>query len=257
MTRTLFVAARSAGSDAGVWATVGKLTRDGDLYEFRYTKGAEKLAGVAPFPGMPDLSTVYRSKDLLPIFKNRLLSQRRPEYRAWLSWGGFDPDSIPDAMTMLSTLGSRRAADSLELYTGPVRQPDGTAYSQFFLHGVRHCQHPDVLAGLKAGLKLSLRPESDNPVDRYAVAVEDTAQTQLGYVPRFLTIDIRFLIENCPNELIVRIKEANYDAPMQYQILCELEACWPKGFAPCSGPDFEPVSALPDAGSVDNQKKAI
>jgi len=114
---SIFVAARSRGDDAPIWATVGKLTKQNSYYEFRYTMGARKLPDVAPFPGLPDLEKVYQMEDIFPIFKNRLLSERRPEYKKWLSWGGFDPDVKPDAISVLSTLGSRRAADSLFFYT--------------------------------------------------------------------------------------------------------------------------------------------
>lgn len=253
MTRTLYVAARSTGENAAEWATVGVLTKAKDLYEFRYTDGAKRLAGVAPFPGMPELDGVYQSQELLPIFKNRLLSKRRPEYRTWLSWGGFHDDAGPDAMSILATLGSRRAADSLELYAGPHKLADGNACVQFFLHGVRHYQTEETLQALTSGMVLSLRPEDDNPFDRFAVAVDDNADNKLGYVPRYLTRDIRYLIENCPDEVQLRVKQANSDAPTQYQILCELQSCWPVGFEPCSGPDFRPVSAEDSA----NPKSAV
>jgi len=241
MTRTVYVAARSAGVESVEWATVGVLTKVEDLYEFRYTEGAKRLTGVAPFPGMPHLDSVYQSQELLPIFKNRLLSKRRPEYKTWLSWGGFHADPGPNAMAILATLGSRRAADSLELYAGPQRLATGDACVQFFLHGVRHYQTAETLERLTSGMALSLRPEDDNQFDRYAVAVDDKTECKLGYVPRYLTQDIRYLIENCPDEVQLSVKQANADAPTQHQILCELQSCWPDGFEPCSGPDFQPV----------------
>ena len=251
MTRTLYVAARSTGENAAEWATVGVLTKAEDLYEFRYTDGAKRLKDVAPFPGMPELDGIYQSQELLPIFKNRLLSKRRPEYKTWLSWGGFHDEAGLDAMSILATLGSRRAADSLELYAGPHRRADGTAYVQFFLHGVRHYQTEKTLERLTSGMALSLRPEDDNQFDRFAVAVDDEADNTLGYVPRYLTGDIRYLVKNCPDEVQLRIKQANANAPTQYQILCELQSCWPVGWKPCSGPDFRPVSYV-DAASQKN-----
>jgi len=237
--RSIFVAARSRGDDNPVWATVGKLSKEGSYYEFRYTVGAKKLEGVTPFPGLPDLEKVYQMEDIFPIFKNRLLSERRPEYKKWLSWGGFNADDNPDAIAVLSTLGSRRAADSLELFTGPLRLEDGSCCFQFFLHGVRHHVTPEVLGQLGAGDKLIIRKEDQNPHDQLAVAVDNQKEQCLGYVPKFFTQDVRYLSVRCPDEMEVRVKRANVDAPSHYQVLCELRSGWPDGFTPCSGGDFE------------------
>jgi len=251
---SIFVAARSRGDDAPIWATVGKLTKQNSYYEFRYTMGARKLPDVAPFPGLPDLEKVYQMEDIFPIFKNRLLSERRPEYKKWLSWGGFDPDVKPDAISVLSTLGSRRAADSLELFTGPLRLQDGSCYSQFFLHGVRHHATREILERLHEGAKLILRREDSNPHDQLAVAVDNNQNQCLGYVPRFLAKEARFLSEQCPDELEVKIKRSNVDAPSHYQVLCELTSCWPDDFSPCTDDDFKPISGV-DAESRGNLSK--
>ena len=255
--RSIYVAARSRNDQNPVWATVGKLSKESSVYEFRYTAGAHKLPGVAPFPGLTDLEKVYQMEDIFSIFKNRLLSERRPEYKKWLSWGGFDDDAVPDAITVLSTLGSRRTADSLELFTGPLKQPDGNCYSQFFLHGVRHYVTPEILERLKVGERLIIRDEDDNPHDSLAVAVDNNEQQCLGYVPKFFTNDIRHLSENCPDQLEVTVKRANVGAPSHYQILCQLNACWPEGFAPCTGGDFELITPDISGGNAPREKEAL
>jgi len=248
------VAARSRGEHNPVWAIVGVLSKEGSIYEFRYTQGAHKLPGLAPFPGLPDLDTVYQMEDLFPIFKNRLLSVRRPEYKKWLSWGGFDNGDTPDAIAVLSTLGSRRTADSLELFAPPIKLSNGNCHAQFFLHGVRHHVTPEILAQLTTGEKLVVRSEDDNPHDHLAVAVDDSTQHCLGYVPKFFTADIRYLMEHCPDQLEVSIKRANVDAPSHYQVLCQLKSCWPAGFEPCIGGDFQRITDR-DAAMATNQSK--
>jgi len=254
--RSIFVAARSRGEENPAWATVGKLSKEGSYYEFRYTAGAKKLPGVTPFPGLPDLEKVYQMEDIFPIFKNRLLSERRPEYKKWLSWGGFDADENPDAIAILSTLGSRRTADSLELFASPIQLADSTCYTQFFLHGARHHVTQEVLERLAVGEKLIVRKEDDNRHDELAVAVDNNQKQCLGYIPKFLTRDVRYLSEHCPDELEIRIKRANVEAPSHYQVLCELSSCWPVGFSPCSDGDFE-LMVEDGAEQQDHLKKVL
>jgi hypothetical protein len=233
------------------------LSKKGTVYEFRYTAGAYKLPGVAPFPGLPELDQVYQMEDLFPIFKNRLLSERRPEYKKWLSWGGFDDVNTPDPISVLATLGSRRTADSLELFTGPLKTPNGDCTAQFFLHGVRHHVTSEMLKVLHSGDRLVLRNEDDNPHDQLAVAVDNGEQQCLGYVPKFLTKDIRYLSEHCPDQLEVTIKRANIDAPSHYQILCQLHSCWPVGFSPCSDDDFNPIARDDSNENSTHEKEAL
>ncbi len=62
---------------------VGELQHDDDLYRFWYTSGARK-PGFRPFAQMEQLDQVYESETLFPLFANRLLSESRPEYEAYL-----------------------------------------------------------------------------------------------------------------------------------------------------------------------------
>jgi hypothetical protein len=85
----LFVAFRPFEPVHAGWRPVGRLEYDGQLYRFCYTCGARK-PGFQPFRGMETLDRVYDSEDLFPVFANRLLPPSRPEYEAFLQWGGFD-----------------------------------------------------------------------------------------------------------------------------------------------------------------------
>ena len=82
---SLFVAWRPATPEQGAWRPVGRLEHDGHLYRFCYTRGARK-PDFRPFPRMENLDRVYASEALFPLFANRLLSQSRPEYEAYLRW---------------------------------------------------------------------------------------------------------------------------------------------------------------------------
>ncbi len=88
MHNALFVAWRFTTPDGGRWGPIGRLEYTGAGYRFVYTQGARKLPGFVPFPEMPDLDAVCESDELFPLFANRLLARSRPEYEAYLAWGG-------------------------------------------------------------------------------------------------------------------------------------------------------------------------
>jgi hypothetical protein len=59
------------------WLPVGRLSFDGHVYRFVYTKGAKQSPRFVPFGAMRDLHVVYESAVLFPLFANRLLSKTR------------------------------------------------------------------------------------------------------------------------------------------------------------------------------------
>ena len=52
------------------WFPVGRLSFDGNVYQFVYTKGALKSPNFIPFGRMLNLRDVYVSKELFPLFAN-------------------------------------------------------------------------------------------------------------------------------------------------------------------------------------------
>src|SRR5580658_5845322 len=112
---TLFVALRPAQPEQAGWRPVGRLDYDGRLYQFRYTRGAER-PGFRPLPMMESLGQIYESDALFPIFANRLLSQSRPEYDAYLRWSGFDQGSQPDPIAVLGVTEGIRQTDAIEVF---------------------------------------------------------------------------------------------------------------------------------------------
>jgi len=247
MNSVLYIAARQEGPNSGLWSPVGRLEHINDLYRFSYTKGAESLRGFQAFPGMSDIHAVYESDSLFPLFANRLPSPSRPEYEAFLAWGGFDPSVAPDPLTLLGITQGLRQTDTLELFPEPVKNEHGCYQSKFFMHGIRW-MHPAALARvarLKAGEELRLLLEVDNPFDLNAVQLQTTDTQErlpLGYVPRYLAGDVRHLCESCgPNSTIVRVEKVNAHAPMQQRVLCSMTSCWPAHFEPCSDETFQPI----------------
>ena len=248
MSNAVYTAWRSGDETHGHWTPVGKLERWGEGYRFFYTNGALKF-GFQPFPGMSDLRSIYESDSLFPIFTNRLLSKSRPEYEAFLTWGGFDPSNPPDPLALLSVTEGIRQTDSLEIFPCPSPDVDGCYLTKFFIHGVRWClpDAVDRIDRLRAGERLELEREPGNPADPNAVIVLSVDQVKLGYVPRYMAYEIGALFEKCdPDFIEVAVERVNPAAPMQMRVLCSMKACWPDDFTPCAGEEFQPIVNVPN-----------
>ena len=244
---TLFVASRSREPDNARWEPVGRLEHDQGIYRFSYTRGAQTLPGFSPLFGMDDWTAVYESDELFPIFKNRLLTERRAEYEAYLNWSGFDAVNPPDPVALLGVTEGIRTTDSIELFPCPTPDANGMFSNKFFMHGLRYM--PDAakerVAALREGEALFLMPDLCNTNDPYAVALRtDHDRFMVGYVPRYLGRDLTRLFSRCsPEHMHVFVDRVNIDAPLQQRLLCRMEACWPDGFTPCSDDAFQSLAA--------------
>jgi hypothetical protein len=247
MSNALFVAWRSGDASHGSWGPVGRLEFDGRVFRFWYTQGARTQPGFRPFAGMSDLNQVYEAETLFPVFANRLLSPSRPEYEAFLVWGGFDPNNPPDPIALLSVTEGIRQTDSIEVFPCPVPDAGGCYVNKFFLHGVRWMPAAALerISKLQPGERLYLMVDFSNEYDPNAMAVRTSDRRDrfmIGYVPRYLAHDVRQLCAMCePNFIRLFAERVNRDAPLQQRVLSRMQACWPAGFEPCSGPDYEPI----------------
>jgi hypothetical protein len=247
-TRTLIVASRSGESHQGGWSPVGRLIHDGQVYRFAYTQGARTAKDFHPFPGMDDLTAVYESTELFPLFANRMLPKSRPEYAAFLRWNGFDVAQPPDPIAILGVSEGIRQTDQIEVFPCPRPEVDGSYLNKFFAHGLRYAgeasrQRVDLL---QPGERLSVMLDVGNQADPQAVALRTAEgdRVLLGYVPRYLAADVWTLLRECSPEFVtVIVERVNRDAPMQQRLLCRMQACWPAGFTPCSGEAFQAISA--------------
>jgi len=247
MNNSLYIAWRSGDPTHGHWGPVGRLEYDSTGYRFSYLRGAQTLEGFEVFPGMPDLGAIYESKELFPLFANRLLTPSRPEYEAFLVWGGFDPNNPPDPIAVLGVTEGRRATDTLEVFPCPLPDADGCYTNKFFLHGVRWMPPAagERISRLVSGELLGLMLDISNPHDRQAVAVrtcDPRDRFLVGYVPRYLAYDVRRLCVTCdPDFIELTVERLNRDAPLQQRVLCRMKSCWPQGFRPCDRDEFQPV----------------
>lgn len=250
MSNALYVAWRSGRPESGGWwSPVGKLEHAAGVYRFAYTQGA-RHAEFDPFPGMTNLDVVYESDKLFPLFANRLLSRSRPEYDAYLTWSGFDPNTPPDPLAILGVTEGIRQTDQLEVFPCPVPDADGCFLTKFFLHGLRWMPPATLerVARLTPNEPLSLMPDIQNPYDCHAVALrttDDRDRLLVGYVPRYLARDFTTLCYQCnPDFMKVTVERVNPGAPMQMRVLCRMSACWPEEFDPCSDDAFQPIAGM-------------
>jgi len=196
---------------------------------------------------MEHLDQIYESVELFPLFANRLLSESRPEYEAFMRWSGFDSDTPPDPIIVLGVTEGIRQTDAVEVFPCPVPDADGCYLNKFFLHGIRWLPEAAVERTWKLyeGERIKLMLDLQNEHDPQAVAVRtETERMQIGYVPRYLAHDVWQLVQQCDiNFIELQVARLNRDAPLQNRVLCRMHACWPDGFRPCSGEDFAPIPA--------------
>lgn len=247
MANALLVAWRSATPERG-WQPVGRLEHEDGIYRFVYTKGARLLADFHPFPGMQNLEEIYESEKLFPLFENRLLPESRPEYHAYLQWGGFDHDNPPDPISILGVTEGRRQTDSIEVFPCPTPDGNGCYLNKFFLHGLRWMP-PSALERinrLAPAEELFLMADFFNKSDSQAVALRtgEGERFMIGYVPRYLARDVWKILGECdPESIHVYVERVNKDAPQQQRLLCRMNSCWPADFKPCNGEEFQPIPA--------------
>lgn len=249
---SLFVAWRPGTPEQSGWTPVGRLDYDGQLFRFYYTAGARQ-PGFRPFPQMDRLDEVYESERLFPVFANRLLSESRPEYEAYLRWSGFDPDNPPDPIVVLGVTEGIRQTDATEVFPCPEPDAEGCYLNKFFLHGIRWLPQPAIerVNRLAVSEELRLMADLQNPVDPQAVAVRtDSERMLVGYIPRYLAHDVWSLFQECGADFVeLFVERVNLDAPLQNRVLCRMRSCWPQGFQPCSSEVFRPIPVAEPTGS--------
>lgn len=250
-----------AHNEYKTWAPIGRLDRWGkNLYFFSYTKGADQT-GFKPFPGMENIKAVYRSNTMFSMFSNRLLNSKRAEYQSVLDWSGFEDETHPDPLAILEVTEGRRSTDYFEVFPRPIPDESGLYRFRFFLHGIERLSDlaRDRVALLRSGERLLCMLDVQNSYDSNAVALRTEDDRQIvGYLPRYLAQDFSELASGCGSGFVrFDVKRLNSDAPLQFRVLCDLQACWPAEYVPFQGEAFEPVSDLNTASPQYNEHPAF
>lgn len=223
------------------WHPVGRLDRVGRKFTFVYTEGARVSSRFVPFGNLTSLTSIYVSDELFPIFANRVLSEKRPEYLTYARWSGLEKLISADPLMLMARMGGGRATDSLQVYPMPERGVGDVYQTVFFLHGLSHLPEMSQrrASSLFADERLFPMLDLQNAYDANAVALRAAEPSvMLGYCPRHLAADFRTLVERSSSRLDIRVTRVNPDAPPQYRVLCEARAQWPADFQPCGGREY-------------------
>jgi len=209
------------------WHVVGALTTVSgarEAFEFHYTKGALASDSFTPFSGMNDLNKSYISDKLFPLFHNRLLSQKRPEYPKLIRWLGLS-ESEATPLNILARSGGTRETDNLQMFRRIKIDESGYLKHYFFLHGINYLDSSATnrIDRLEQGERLSFCKDIQNTYDSQAVLVRAKNPAEIiGYCPRYLAQDINELLEHS-EYLHVSVETISSDAPINYRLMCKVE----------------------------------
>lgn len=242
----LFVAWQDPNSRS--WIPVGRLTFEDGKYAFAYTRGAKEAQAskrFLPFGRMTDLGVVYLSKELFPLFANRVLNESRPEYPDFLRWLGLKEP--PNELEVLARSGGLRATDTLEIFPCPEPTGNQEYMVYFFSRGIRHLlpENQSRVGSLQAGERLYLMKDVQNLVDPTAVLMRTgDPVANVGYCPQYFSSEFSRLLNIVGTDNVrVTVERVNNDAPMQFKLLCKLVAPWPENFSPCSMEQFHVLAS--------------
>lgn len=240
--KTLFLAWQADRNQG--WFPIGQLDADveGSEYRFHYTRGAERAQKNAEFPLLmefPYLREKYQSSELFPIFKNRLMSPKRPEFAEYLR--SLDLSERADPIQILAANEGRRVTDSYEVFPKIEKREDGSFTCRFFLHGSHFTNQraQDRIKSLKPEEKLHVALQPNNPATGLAVQIQTEDYYMIGWAPRYLVKDIAKAImeshTDCQAHVVGFSPQA---APLKQRLLIELSGRWDE-YAPMSGEDFQ------------------
>lgn len=225
---------------------VGLLTYDGSTYRFVYIRNALQVRGFRPLLGFADLYATHESDDLFPLFAQRAMDPRRPDYQRYLTRLGFEGEEEPGPLEQIARSQGRRQGDTIQLLPVPTATGDELTFL-FLVNGVRHVpdrplklegreirvERQDVeaaLGQLVRGDVLALVGEPENPVNPLALLVS-ASSVPVGWLPDLLTEDLHRLIEHA--NLSITVEHVNGpDAPWHLRLLARLSA------SPAAGVEF-------------------
>ncbi len=218
-------------------APVGLLEHGDDLgYRFRYLQRAAAVEGFLPFLSFPDWERTYTSRHLFPLFSQRIMSPRRPDFGEFLRQLHLSEDATP--WLQLARSEGRRTGDTVQLFPIPVVHSDGSTTCRFLVHGIRHVTGGLLPPSLRPGDPLDLQDDPTNLVNPEAVLVRTSAGERLGYVPDLLLEHLRLLQDTGPLGLTVEHVNGP-EAPAHLRLLARLDGHAPSGYQPMAGPGWQ------------------
>ena len=244
-TRTLFLAWQDKAKSRA-WFPIGRLdvSEKDPKYRFRYIEGVNRAHSEVGFPPLldfPDLDKDYRSPRIFSLFKNRIMSPRRPDFKDYMRSLNLSEDADP--FEILSVNGGYRATDNFEVFPKLVKGEDGCFVCCFFLHGWRYMNEParKRLYSLSRGEKLLLAMELNNPTTTLAIQLQTTDHHMIGWAPRYLVPDLAMAMADSPGEYHAEVVHVPPKSDRTGQrALIEMRGRWEK-HEPMSSQDYKPL----------------
>jgi hypothetical protein len=235
---------------------VGFLAFDGREYRFGYIRNARSVRGFRPLVGFDDLERVYSSGDLFPLFAQRAMDPRRPDYQRYVGRLGLEGEQ-PGPWEQIARSQGRRHGDTLQLFPVPEVHDDELT-CLFLVHGIRHMyeqprtlngntievtndQVQQALAGLQRGDPLRIVPEPMNIKNPQAMIVMGSSTVPIGWVPDLLVADLNRLLASAATSLTVA-QVNGPDAPPHMRLLARLSATPAGDFRFFADPLWEPLA---------------
>lgn len=224
------------------WITIGRLCFNNNKYIFCFTRGALEAPECTDlFGNLLNLYSLYVGDILPPLFQNRILNSRRPEFKTFLEW--LDLDENYDPLDILALTEGKRNTDSLEIFPLP-QVIDNYIHINFFIHGLSHISKwaEGNLTKLHIGQRLLCMHDIQNGVDPSAIMLRtEHPSTLVGFSPRYLAKDFLKLLTYKQSLFDIKIKKINIEAPPAYQILCKMQAECPPDFKIFHDEQFKPI----------------
>ena len=233
---------------------VGMLSYDGGAYSFHYIRNALDVPGFRPFLGFPDLDRWYTSASLFPLFAQRAMAPRRPDFTRWVTRLGLSENTSP--WEQITRSGGRRPGDTIQLFPVP-RIHEGRMECDFLVHGMHHIiERPihvaetivtvtrheleDELAMLRPGAQLGLCDEPTNPSNPRAILTTARGDVPLGWIPSLLVEEVHRIPDRRGAAVTVRTVNGP-EAGWHLRVLANLSVEVPNTFEVFIGPTWEPV----------------
>ena len=228
------------------WHVIGLLSysQERQKFIFKYTKGAEQDSNFKPFSGMENIKGEYSSEELFPLFKNRILYEKRPEYADFIKWLGLEKNANP--IDILALSGGHRITDNLQTFGNIKVNEDATFTHSFFAHGLSSLTNKQLerVSHLKVAEKLYLCLDRQNEYDNYGVLIRTNNPKEfVGFCPRYLSKTLTELINRDSESIKLYVESVNNQAPLQYKLKCTLKGKLPEdgSITFYSDEEFEPL----------------
>ena len=229
----------------GLIHLVGLLTRrvsnGSETYRFVYLNRAASLEGFRRLPGLPDLHRVYESESIFPVFLNRQMPRRRPDYGDYVSKLGLDMDADP--FQVMARDEGRKLTSHIEVFAPPTRTEGGDLTALFFVRGIRHREGAsNAIRAIRRGDHLAMAADRDNEVNPRALFIDTLDGKPVGWVPDYLVNTVHELRDRTGGDAVITAEHVNSpDVAASMRLICRLTTQWPDTYQPFSDPAFQPT----------------